>query len=122
VPVVDGGGSEGCETSRLPPCLDNRFADDGKALAFSTGHPPPPPGGLMVLFFARVAQTPLVPRPSISLLYQHWKTDEKDCQATGGMNESQGNRSTQRKPAPVPLWPPQTTHMTCPGLDPGSPW
>jgi hypothetical protein len=35
--------------------------------------------------------------------------DDK-CGAVGGMRISRGNRSTQRKPAPVPLYPPQIPH------------
>jgi hypothetical protein len=33
--------------------------------------------------------------------------DEGDCGAIGGMKIGRGNRSTQRKPAPAPLCPPQ---------------
>jgi hypothetical protein len=38
---------------------------------------------------------PIVPAP------------EGDCGAIGGMKIGRGNRSTQRKPAPTPLCPPQ---------------
>jgi hypothetical protein len=33
--------------------------------------------------------------------------DEGDCGAIGGMKIGRGNRSTRRKPAPVPFCPPQ---------------
>jgi hypothetical protein len=33
--------------------------------------------------------------------------DEGDCGAIGGMKIGRGNRSTRRKPAPTPLFPPQ---------------
>jgi hypothetical protein len=36
----------------------------------------------------------------------------------GGMMTGRGNRSTRRKPAPVPLCPPQTPHA-CPEANPG---
>jgi hypothetical protein len=36
----------------------------------------------------------------------------------GGMMIGRGNRSTRRKPAPVPLCPPQTSHA-CPDANPG---
>jgi hypothetical protein len=38
----------------------------------------------------------------------------------GGMMIGKGNRNTRRKPAPVPLCPPQTTHAL-PGREPGPP-
>jgi hypothetical protein len=37
-----------------------------------------------------------------------------------GMMIGRGNRSTRRKPAPVPLYPPQTSHAL-PGREPGPP-
>jgi hypothetical protein len=43
-------------------------------------------------------QCPIVPAPG-----------DYDDRETGGMI-SRGNRSTRRKPAPVPLCPPQTAH------------
>jgi hypothetical protein len=41
-----------------------------------------------------------------------------DDEEIGGMTIGRGNRSTQRKPAPVPLCPPQTPHA-CPDANPG---
>jgi hypothetical protein len=38
----------------------------------------------------------------------------------GGMMIGKGTRSTRRHPAPVPLCPPQTTHVL-PGPEPGPP-
>jgi hypothetical protein len=43
--------------------------------------------------------TPIVPAPG-----------DYDDVETGGMMIGRRNRSTRRKPAPVPLCPPQTTH------------
>jgi hypothetical protein len=36
--------------------------------------------------------------------------DDGDCGIIGGMKIGRGNWSTQRKPAPVPLCPPQIPH------------
>jgi hypothetical protein len=36
--------------------------------------------------------------------------DDYDCGAIGGIKIGKGNRSTPRKPAPVPLCPPQIPH------------
>jgi hypothetical protein len=36
--------------------------------------------------------------------------DDDDCGAVGGMRTGKGNRSTQRKPDPVPLCPLQIPH------------
>jgi hypothetical protein len=47
-----------------------------------------------------------VRRPLTGLLYQPRMIDD-DCGAVGGMRISGGNRSIRRKPAPVPLCPPQ---------------
>jgi hypothetical protein len=44
--------------------------------------------------------------------------DDDECGAIGGMRLGRGNRSTRRKPAPVPLCPPQIPHALT-GLEPG---
>jgi hypothetical protein len=44
------------------------------------------------------------------LLYQPRMIDDDDYGAVGGMRIGRGNRSTRRKPAPVPLCPPQIPH------------
>jgi hypothetical protein len=59
----------------------------------------------------------LVRRPLIGLLYQPRMIDDGDCGAVGGMRIGRGNRSTGRKPAPVPLCPPQIPHDL--GSNPG---
>jgi hypothetical protein len=51
----------------------------------------------------------LVRRPLTGLLYQPRLIDE-DCGAVGGTKVGRGNRSSQKKPAPVPLCPPRITH------------
>jgi hypothetical protein len=51
----------------------------------------------------------LVRRPLTGLLYQPRMADD-ECGAVGGMKIDNGNRSTLREPAPVPLCPPQIPH------------
>jgi hypothetical protein len=48
----------------------------------------------------------LVRQPITGLLYQPWMIDD-ECGAVGGMRIGRGKRSSRRKPAPVPLCPPQ---------------
>jgi hypothetical protein len=48
----------------------------------------------------------MVLRPLFGLLYQH-RTIDDDYGAVGGMRIGMGNRSTRRKPTPVPLCLPQ---------------
>jgi hypothetical protein len=55
----------------------------------------------------------LVGRPLTGLLYQPRMVDD-ECVAVGGMRIGRGNQSTQRKPASVPLCPPQIPHTTWP--------
>jgi hypothetical protein len=45
------------------------------------------------------------------LLYQPRMIDDGDCGAIGELKIGRGNPSTRRKPAPVPLCPPQIPHM-----------
>jgi hypothetical protein len=47
---------------------------------------------------------------TVGLLYQPRMLDDDDYGAVGGMRIGRGNRSTRRKPAPVPLCPPQIPH------------
>jgi hypothetical protein len=51
-----------------------------------------------------VRLSPLGTAATTGLLYQPQMTDD------GGMKIGMGNRSTRRKPAPVPLYPPQIPH------------
>jgi hypothetical protein len=57
-----------------------------------------------------VRLSPLGTSATIGLLYQPRMIDDDDYGAVGGMRIGKGNRSTQRKPAPVPLCPPQIPH------------
>jgi hypothetical protein len=52
----------------------------------------------------------LVRRPLTGLLYEPRMIDDSECGAVGAMRIGKGNRSTWRKPASVPLYPPQIPH------------
>jgi hypothetical protein len=52
----------------------------------------------------------LVRRPLFDLLYQPQMIYDHECGAVGGVRIGRGNRSTRRKPAPVPLRPPEIPH------------
>jgi hypothetical protein len=56
-----------------------------------------------------VRLSPLGTSSTVGLLYQPRMIDD-DCGAVGGMRIGRGNRSTRRKPALVPLCPPQILH------------
>jgi hypothetical protein len=64
----------------------------------------------MSVSWDRVRLSPLGHWPLIGLLYQQQMIDVDECGAVGGMIIGKGNWSTRRKPAPVPLRPPQITH------------
>jgi hypothetical protein len=57
-----------------------------------------------------VRLSPLGTAPTTGLLYQPQIIDDGVWGATGGMKIGRGNRSTRRKPAPVPLCPSQIPH------------
>jgi hypothetical protein len=57
-----------------------------------------------------VRLSPLGTSTTVGLLYQPRMIDDDDYGAVGGMRIGRGNRSTRRKPAPVPLCPPQIPH------------
>jgi hypothetical protein len=54
-----------------------------------------------------VGLSPLGTAATSGLLYKPQMIDEGYCGAIGVMKIGRGNRSTRRKPAPVPLCPPQ---------------
>jgi hypothetical protein len=56
-----------------------------------------------------VRLSPLGTSATVGLLYQPRMIDD-DSGAVGGIRIGRGNRSTRRKPAPVPLCPPQIPH------------
>jgi hypothetical protein len=53
----------------------------------------------------------LVLRPLFELLYQPQTIDDDGCGSISGRQIGRGNRSTRRKPAPVPLCAPQILHV-----------
>jgi hypothetical protein len=55
------------------------------------------------------------------LLYKPQMIDEDDCGAIGGIKIGRGKQSTRRKPAPVPLCPPQNPRWPDPGSNLGLP-
>jgi hypothetical protein len=57
-----------------------------------------------------VRLSPLGTSATVGLLYQPRMIDDDDYGAVGRMRTGRGNRSTGRKPAPVPLYPPQIPH------------
>jgi hypothetical protein len=73
------------------------------------------------LFFiiSGVGLSPLGTAATSGLLYKTLMIDEGDCGAIGGMRIGRGNRSTRRKPAPVPFCPPQNPTWPDPGSNPG---
>jgi hypothetical protein len=54
--------------------------------------------------------SPLGTSATVGLLYQPRMIDDDDYETVGGMRIGRGNRSTRRKPAPVPHCPPQIPH------------
>jgi hypothetical protein len=57
-----------------------------------------------------VRLSPLGTSANVGLFYQLRMVDGDDYGAVGGMRIGRVNRSTRRKPAPVPLCPPQIAH------------
>jgi hypothetical protein len=65
---------------------------------------------LVVVFLVSLGGvSPLGTSATVGLLYQPRMIDD-DYGAVGGMRIGKGNRSIGRKPAPVPLCPPQIPH------------
>jgi hypothetical protein len=63
-----------------------------------------------IFFFSGVRLSPLGNVATTGLLYQPQMIDDGDCGAISGMKIDRGNRSTRRKPFPVPLCSPQIPH------------
>jgi hypothetical protein len=64
----------------------------------------------IIIIVSGVRLSPLGTAATSGLLYKPQMIDEGDCGAIGGMKIGRGNRSTRRKPAPEPLYPPQIPH------------
>jgi hypothetical protein len=65
---------------------------------------------LFFIIYSGVRLSPLGIAATTGLLYQPQMIDDGDCGAVAGMKIGKGNRSNRRKPAPVPLCPPQIPH------------
>jgi hypothetical protein len=61
-----------------------------------------------IIILSGVRLSPLGTAVTAGLLYPPHMID--DCGAIGGMKISRGNRSSQSKPTPAPLCPPQIQH------------
>jgi hypothetical protein len=66
--------------------------------------------GAFFIVFSGVRLSPLGTAATTGLLYQPHTIGNGDRGAIVGMKIGRGNRSTRRKPAPVPLCPPQIPH------------
>jgi hypothetical protein len=62
------------------------------------------------IILSGVRLSPCGTATSTGLLYQPQMIDDGDCGAIGGMKIGRGNRSTRRKPVPMPLCPLQIPH------------
>jgi hypothetical protein len=63
-----------------------------------------------VVSLGGVRLCPLGMSATVGLLYQPLMIDDDDYGAVDGMRIGRGNRSTRKKPAPVPRCPPQIPH------------
>jgi hypothetical protein len=64
-------------------------------------------------FFFNLCGGTLGTAVTTSLLYQPRMIGDGDCGEIGGIKIGRGNRSTRRKPAPAPLFPPQIPSERC---------
>jgi hypothetical protein len=65
---------------------------------------------MFIIILSWVRVSPLGTAANTGILYQPQMIDYGACGAIGGMKIGSENRSTRRKPAPVPLCPPQVPH------------
>jgi hypothetical protein len=65
---------------------------------------------LFLFILSGVGLSPLGTAATFGLLYQPQTIDDGDCGVIVGIKTGKGSRSTRRKPAPVPLYPPQIPH------------
>jgi hypothetical protein len=61
----------------------------------------------IIIILNGVSLSPLATAATTGVLYKPQMIDEGDCGAIGGIKIGRGNRSTRRKPAPAPRYPPQ---------------
>jgi hypothetical protein len=69
-----------------------------------------PPVMFFFIIVSGVRLSPLGTVATTGLLYQPQMIHDGDCGEIGGIKIGRGDRSTQRKPAPAPLCPPQIPH------------
>jgi hypothetical protein len=65
---------------------------------------------IIIIILSGLRLSPLGTAATAGLLYRPQMIYNDDCGAIGGIRIDKGNRSTRRKPAPVPLCPPQILH------------
>jgi hypothetical protein len=65
---------------------------------------------IITIILSEARLSPIGTAATMGLLYQPQMTEDGDCGKIGGMIIGRGNRSTRRKPAPVPLCSPQIPH------------
>jgi hypothetical protein len=65
---------------------------------------------IIIIIISGVRLSPLGTAATTGLSYQPQMIDDGDCGAIGGMKIGRGNRSTWRRPAPVPLCSRQIPH------------
>jgi hypothetical protein len=66
--------------------------------------------GVFFFILSGVRLSPLGTAATAGLFCEPQMIDDGDFGSVGGMKIGRGNRSTRRKPAPVPLCPPQIPH------------
>jgi hypothetical protein len=65
---------------------------------------------IIIIILSGVRLSPLGTAATTGSLYQPQMIHDGDCGAIYGLKIGRGTRSTRRKPAPVPLCPPQIPH------------
>jgi hypothetical protein len=63
--------------------------------------------GILLILLSGMRLSPLSTVDATVLMYQPHMIDDGDCGAVGRIKIGRGNRSTRRKPAPLPRCPPQ---------------
>jgi hypothetical protein len=65
---------------------------------------------IIIIIISGARLSPLGTAATSALLYQPQMIDDGDCGAIGGTKIGRGNRNSRRKPASLPLCPPQVPH------------
>jgi hypothetical protein len=65
---------------------------------------------IIIIIISGVRLSPLGTASTTGLFYQPQMIDGGDCGVISGIKVDRGNRSTQMKPSPAPLCPPQIPH------------